>query len=134
MTTCDPNELMESAKCFRCIPKRALKEVMIYLLCQWAGGLPANNPPQVSDFTFAIVGNDSIITVSENPPIGIPGFEGQFRVNGIGFWSESFSVAPGTVTQPFLPVSGFTYEAQIRWATGLGVGVSAWSPSIYFTV
>jgi hypothetical protein len=33
--TCDPNTLMEAAKCFRCIPKGMTKEVMIYLLCQW---------------------------------------------------------------------------------------------------
>lgn len=33
---CDPKALMEAAKCFRCIPRGSLKEVMIYLLCQWA--------------------------------------------------------------------------------------------------
>jgi hypothetical protein len=30
---CDPNYLMAQAKCFRCIPKGKLREVMIYLLC-----------------------------------------------------------------------------------------------------
>ena len=31
--TCDPKALAEAAKCFTCIPKGKLRQVMIYLLC-----------------------------------------------------------------------------------------------------
>jgi len=41
MTT-DPNTLMARASCFRCIPRDARKEVMVYLMCQWS-----NNPTPV---------------------------------------------------------------------------------------
>lgn len=40
MISCDPNDLMAAAKCYRCIPKGSLQEVMIYLICQWANGGP----------------------------------------------------------------------------------------------
>lgn len=33
---CDPNALMEAAKCFRCIPAGEQAAIQIYLLCQWA--------------------------------------------------------------------------------------------------
>jgi len=32
---CDPNSLLESAKCFACIPKGKLREIQIYLLYLW---------------------------------------------------------------------------------------------------
>lgn len=35
---CDPNALMQAAKCFSCIPKGSQEEVMVYLLAQIAGG------------------------------------------------------------------------------------------------
>lgn len=34
--TCEPQELIELAKCYKCIPKGPTMAVWIYLLCQWA--------------------------------------------------------------------------------------------------
>lgn len=44
---CDPQSLITSASCLRCVPRGTLREVMIYLLCQWASspsgcGTPSN--------------------------------------------------------------------------------------------
>ena len=33
--TCDPQELIRMAKCY-CFPKKAARQAVIYLLCQWA--------------------------------------------------------------------------------------------------
>lgn len=35
MIDCDPDALVEAAKCFRCIPEGMTLEVWIYLICQW---------------------------------------------------------------------------------------------------
>lgn len=37
--SCDPNALLESAKCF-CFGSRQSRAVRTHLLCQWAGGGP----------------------------------------------------------------------------------------------
>lgn len=47
--SCQPKDLLEAAKCV-CIPKGKLREVMIYLLCQWANK-PV--PPPVIDWVPA---------------------------------------------------------------------------------
>ena len=39
MTNCDPNALMEAAKCFKCIPRKSLREILIYLFCQLANSV-----------------------------------------------------------------------------------------------
>lgn len=50
---CDPKTLVESAKCFRCIPNGMSKQVMIYLLCQWANksSFPCGQPSNTITLT-----------------------------------------------------------------------------------
>ena len=36
MTSCDPQDLMAAARCFRCIPAGMMDEVIMFLLCQIA--------------------------------------------------------------------------------------------------
>jgi hypothetical protein len=52
---CDPQALIDAARCFRCIRPKVLREVMIYLLCQWATQsqcvwYAGNNVQGVGDF------------------------------------------------------------------------------------
>jgi len=47
---CDPQSLMEAAKCYRCLPHSRLREAQVYLLCQWANNLT----PPVVPFYFAL--------------------------------------------------------------------------------
>ena len=44
MPSCDPNALMEVARCFRCLPRGSLLEVQVGLLCQWANGTTPTPP------------------------------------------------------------------------------------------
>lgn len=37
---CDPNALLAAARCFSCIPKGKLREVIVYLFCQWENSIP----------------------------------------------------------------------------------------------
>lgn len=39
---CDPNDLVQQARCFKCIPPGMQKEVMTYLLCQIADAATPN--------------------------------------------------------------------------------------------
>jgi hypothetical protein len=36
--SCDPNQLLESSKCFQCLDEKQLKMVIAYLLCQISTG------------------------------------------------------------------------------------------------
>lgn len=46
---CDPSELMQQARCFKCIPNGMQPEVQTYLLCQIANGMPQ---PGYDDLVF----------------------------------------------------------------------------------
>ena len=65
---CDPNSLIEAAKCFRCIPKGMQREVMIYLLCQMSiqESLPVDAIALIDQTTgetvYLAVENGQIIT------------------------------------------------------------------------
>jgi hypothetical protein len=88
-------------------------------------------PPKTTDFLFSIVGGNALIAVTENPPSGFMGFQGQVRQQGVGFWAVSFSLAPGVATVPFPFTAGLTYEAQIGWANSI-LDNPQWSPSLTF--
>lgn len=67
---CDPNTLMAAAKCFKCIPKKMLPEVQIYLLCQWAN---ASATPCVLPGAMtlgAVVPNSGYVSIPLNA--GVP--------------------------------------------------------------
>lgn len=129
---CDPRSLVESSKCLRFIPRGTLREVMIYLLCRLASDTVGNNPPTADDFQFSISGSKETITVTKHAPSGIPGFLGQYHKVGAGFWSVTYSNAPGQTSEVASLTSGANYEAQIAWALDLNNQVSAWSPSRFF--
>lgn len=39
---CDPNTLLDSARCFQCLSHKELQQVVTYLLCQISGGSGVN--------------------------------------------------------------------------------------------
>ena len=55
---CDPNALMEAAKCFKCIPRKSQREVLIYLFCQLANDSACVLPDAVKSLNI-IVGNNN---------------------------------------------------------------------------
>lgn len=44
MITCEPNALLDDARCLRCIPPGELNKIRTYLLCQLATGVSIENP------------------------------------------------------------------------------------------
>ncbi len=66
---CDPSELIEAAKCFRCIPNGQQGSVQIFLLCQWANNQGPCIPPVIDWLPplFAIAGGfhgDFVVTTA----------------------------------------------------------------------
>ena len=45
--SCDPQSLITSASCYRCIPRGNLRQVMVYLLCQWTSATITPSTPGV---------------------------------------------------------------------------------------
>jgi len=60
---CDPNALMEAAKCFKCIPRKSQREVLIYLFCQLVNSeTPCELPAAPGDLGVAAGFNKNTLT------------------------------------------------------------------------
>lgn len=57
MISCTPNDLLNEARCFRCIPAGMQREVQIYLLCQWANTSGACQHDTVDNWALRVVAN-----------------------------------------------------------------------------
>lgn len=68
MVSCDPDDLIENARCFnRCLTGTMEEAVQIYLLCTWAnGGTPPLQDPPVPEQLFGARNSDSGATVGSN--------------------------------------------------------------------
>ena len=102
--SCDPNELIQAASCFKCIPPGAQKEVMISLLCQWAnkGSAPVVSVP-VNTGLPVITGTAQVgVTLSgsngtwTNSPTG---YTYQWFANGVAIGGATSNTFLLTATQ-----------------------------------
>lgn len=50
---CEPNTLLNSAKCFQCLSEQQLQMVITYLLCQISSGSGGGASPQLVTYTVA---------------------------------------------------------------------------------
>jgi hypothetical protein len=104
IVNCDPQSLITAASCFRCLPKGSLKEVWIYLACQWAnkGSTPVV-PVPVNTGLPVITGTAQVgVTLSgsngtwTNAPTG---YTYQWFANGVAIGGATSNTFLLTATQ-----------------------------------
>jgi hypothetical protein len=69
---CDPNALIEAAKCFRCLPPGMTREMLVYLLCQWANSTACTLPTAPVD--LGVTAGDSQNTLNWPAGVGATGY------------------------------------------------------------
>ena len=116
MTNCDPNALMEAAKCFKCIPRKSQREVLIYLFCQLANS-SIESPAKV---TLGAPANGAT-KIDPSSPVVLS------WVNGGGGSVTSYNVYINSVLVS--SQAGTSYSASgLAWATAFTWRVDAVGP------
>ena len=74
MISCEPQELVISARCFhRCLAGAMNDAVSIYLLCQWAGGDVLQDPPIPQSLFSSRLNDTTMVIGTFDFPGGLPG-------------------------------------------------------------